>query len=413
MPMKTSIFIVISILTGSYAIAQTQEPESPVLIVNPECGSKVIGYTGTPAANEVWYWQGTACGTSVDFSGSTFQCNTSGTYYLRAYNTSTTEWSASCSSIDVVVNGSENSTVSGTVTIGSDPCINCKLLVYKHSGANGIVWDKVDSVQTDANGYYERELPGISTFVVCARPETGGYINCAPTYAGNIHRWGPAQQIVAQCDMNYTSDIAVVTFPQRTGVCTLSGQIRQINTGKTLEEDPIPLIDVVIERTPPGSISGMTQTDQNGEFTFDLVEADASPYLIRVSIPGLPMIDPLLIPVTPGDLGYMNLDYCIDFDTTYISPCLSVGTPTPLRAEKMEAMAVPNPSVGDFTITGILNGASTIKVCDVIGREIWKQSFMFDGAFSVPVNLVNHPKGLYYVSIGANNETKCIKLIIE
>lgn len=381
------------------ALAQPTDPNAPIIISNPDCGPKLIGFDGSPSANEEWYWQGNTCGSSFDFMGTTYACGTTGTYYLRAYNTVSGEWSAGCSSIDVVVNGTENSSVSGIVSIGAEPCVNCKLLVYKHSGANGIAWTKVDSVQTDPNGHYERQLPGLSTFVVCARPETGGYINCAPTYAGNIHRWGPAQQIVAQCDMSYTSDISVVTYPQRTGACTLTGQIRQINAGKTLEEDPIPLIDVVIERTPPGSISGMTQTDSNGEFTFDLVEADAVPYLIRVSIPGLPMQNPILIPVNPGDLQYGQIDYCVDIDTTYISPCTITSSFNLVRKDAFSLSAMPNPAGNRVTVMGDARGKMRLVACDLTGREEFAQWFEASGKFSLELPLESLAAGVYNLSL--------------
>lgn len=38
-------------------------------------------------------------------------------------------------------------------------------------------------------------------------------------------------------------------------------------------EDPIPLIDVVVEKTPPGNVVGRMRTDRNGYLRFKFLEA--------------------------------------------------------------------------------------------------------------------------------------------
>src|SRR6187549_3322447 len=53
------------------------------------CGNTVITRAGTPAASTTWYWQTTSTGTDVTQSLSTYTVLSSGTYYLRARNTTT------------------------------------------------------------------------------------------------------------------------------------------------------------------------------------------------------------------------------------------------------------------------------------------------------------------------------------
>ncbi|MFH1319639.1 MAG: gliding motility-associated C-terminal domain-containing protein [Bacteroidota bacterium] len=72
---------------------------------SPGCDSVIITRSGPPPSpsNVVWYWQGTTCGTSTTVSGATYIAYTSGTYYIRAYNTVSGQWSTDCDSITVTV----------------------------------------------------------------------------------------------------------------------------------------------------------------------------------------------------------------------------------------------------------------------------------------------------------------------
>ncbi len=57
----------------------------------------------TPPADVTWYWQSTSNGTSTANSNSTIGLTSDGTYYLRAYNATTTDWSDESSSISFTV----------------------------------------------------------------------------------------------------------------------------------------------------------------------------------------------------------------------------------------------------------------------------------------------------------------------
>ncbi|MFY7885368.1 MAG: hypothetical protein ACOVOV_11070, partial [Dolichospermum sp.] len=72
---------------------------------SPQCNQVTIT-RGTPPSGVTWYWQGTnANGTSTANSNTTFTATTSGTYYLRAYNsTGAGCWSNNSASVTVTVN---------------------------------------------------------------------------------------------------------------------------------------------------------------------------------------------------------------------------------------------------------------------------------------------------------------------
>ena len=105
---------------------------------SPQCQTATITRTGSPVANVTWYWQGTSAnGTSTSLgSGATYTASTSGTYYIRAKNSSGC-WSQNSASTNVVISGypsapasiSSNSPNCGTVT-----------LYQTNSTPSGVTW---------------------------------------------------------------------------------------------------------------------------------------------------------------------------------------------------------------------------------------------------------------------------------
>ncbi len=79
-------------------------PPNPTSTANP-CGPQTLTVSGTPPSDVVWYWQGTSCGTRTDLgSGPTYTATASGTYYIRARNSVSGNWSTGCGSVAVTVN---------------------------------------------------------------------------------------------------------------------------------------------------------------------------------------------------------------------------------------------------------------------------------------------------------------------
>lgn len=69
------------------------------------CGIKSLTKPSGEAGTITYYWQGTnATGTSVANSSATYEATTSGTYYIRAYNSDGGCWSSSSGSVSVTIN---------------------------------------------------------------------------------------------------------------------------------------------------------------------------------------------------------------------------------------------------------------------------------------------------------------------
>jgi|GEM_PF-2617055 len=409
----------IFILMPTAIWAQPSDPPAPVISDLPACGAATLEMSSTPPTGIDWYWQGTECGsTDLESAVNPYQASTPGTYYVRAHDPSTDQWSDGCGWVDVTLGGVADPIIEGIVTVGTDPCVNCKVYVFKYPGAPGQYWPKIDSVNTDVVGFYSVSVPANTDIVLQVRPETGGYSLVVPTYTGNVHKWSTAQHVITSCDQVYQRNISVMTFPASSGSCTFRGTVYIDLVQKVEEEDPIPLIDVVIERTPPGNVTDMVQTGDGiggtlGEFEFELVADDPSPYLIRVSVPGVPMQTPYTITVNPGDLLYQNLDYCISIDTSLIAPCSIVGAPQREETERYDMSIMPNPSNGTFVLAADVNGPTQVVVSDMIGRDVYRTTLTGTGRIQYTMPLNHLPKGVYQISLSGAKGTEFSRAVLE
>ncbi|UGU17912.1 DUF6443 domain-containing protein [Sinomicrobium kalidii] len=85
-------------------ITDLPKPSAPPnpYVSNTGCGEVTLSRTGTPPNGTYWYWQGkNANGTSKSDSRNTYKVTSSGTYYIRAYNS--TGWSNSSGAVSVTV----------------------------------------------------------------------------------------------------------------------------------------------------------------------------------------------------------------------------------------------------------------------------------------------------------------------
>jgi gliding motility-associated-like protein len=126
--------------SGSISVSitsTTQAPNNPTSN-SPQCTSVTITRSGTPPSGTTWYWQGNnANGTSTNLgSGSTYTALSSGTYYIRALNSSGC-WSSTSGSISV--------SITSTTSAPNNPTSNspqCTSVIITRSGTppSGTTW---------------------------------------------------------------------------------------------------------------------------------------------------------------------------------------------------------------------------------------------------------------------------------
>jgi hypothetical protein len=151
---------------------------------SPQCNPPGVTLTrvGTVPVNEIWYWQTVSLGTNMTNNSSTFTVTTSGTYYIRAYNTVSGCWSAGQGSLAVTISASIN-----TLATMPSPATAATGICFAGSGAvNSISWTAaVGAVSYDVY-FGAGSLPGTITANVAATSFTTGALTASTTYFWKI-----------------------------------------------------------------------------------------------------------------------------------------------------------------------------------------------------------------------------------
>jgi PKD repeat protein len=305
------------------------------------------------------------------------------------------------------------SQLTGTVTMAGtgQPCVNCPVQLYQWDNY-GFWLNQADGLLTDANGQYSTTVQAYRQYIIRVLPDFGVNPNSCATYSGDVHDFDIAQQIDSDCGNNIVTDIQVITWPTNSGLCTLTGTVYGGSfmlgelVGKVAEEDPIPLIDVVVEKIPPGGsfIMGHDITDINGVYTFSFMpETGTDEYVIHVDIPGVPQTTSYNITVGQGDVLFAGLDFCVA-DGTGVSPvgtdtCSVLVTHVNTGTAELGLTLGPNPTLG--SVRAELSGASPtqpamVTVHDATGRVVFNTSMRAD---AISFDLSGEAPGLYSVNV--------------
>lgn len=121
-------------------------PSGVATSFSTSCGPGVLTITsGAPntAINDGWYWQTSNTGTTIS-SGNAWYTNsysvsTSGTYYLRTYNSTRGCWSDPASSFAVAVTVNPSPNIPATPT-GTSPICGSTLITYTGAPSDGSTW---------------------------------------------------------------------------------------------------------------------------------------------------------------------------------------------------------------------------------------------------------------------------------
>lgn len=306
-----------------------------------------------------------------------------------------------CSAQDSIFMKSTPSSLMGYVTMESQPCVGCDVIRYKFSGDPG-VWHEIESVQTDASGMYDfGSVPNFEKFILMADPEDIAHPLGVETFYPQKYNWDQAD-VFNMCGNDYNKHIPLIPPIEFNGTNILSGTVYYSATGKTqTEEDPIPLIDVVVEKTPPGQAQGRVQTDGNGNYEFEYVPNSDTTYTIFVNIPGVPQTNTYEILADQGGELFAGLDFCLNIDSTALETCAveqQLITGEARESSNDSFILYPNPNNGIFSIeTGkFADTNSQVRIVDPMGRVVFDKQYE---ATPYIINMVNVAEGYYFVQI--------------
>lgn len=302
----------------------------------------------------------------------------------------------------------------GSVSIGASPMTAGKVRIYvQQPNATYLL---TDSTGILSGQYFFFDLPVFSSqFIIQAVPDPTVYpaTVAAPTFYANegfSHQWDQPDLtygLTATCGIPQVRNIEIVqpeSANEPLGSALLSGEVRWAD-GK-MAADPIPLIDIVVERIPPAnSIFAYTLTDDQGRYQFSnvpMIPEENQFYVIYVSIPGLPMNGTYNIVITSTDTIIENLDFVVDTIANQVFP---VG-PTGIVSEQVSQLGAllihPNPmtDILQVNLMGEPQLPIDYRVLDAVGRII-KSGVLRE--LKTPILRENWPAGLYMLEVNGQD----------
>lgn len=303
-----------------------------------------------------------------------------------------------CPATDSIYIRSSPSTLAGSVSVDADPCVNCTVTQYGYSTDVGL-WAQQNTITTTSSGAFDfGSISNFSSFAIMANPDEVNHPMAVPTFYPQEHEWSAAT-IFNVCGETLNKHITIPKPLNFNGSNIFDGTVYYSQSWKTeTDEDPIPLIDVVVEKTPPGQAQGRQVTNSNGGYTFTFVPNSDTIYTLYVNIPGIPVNSTYEIMADQGNQAFYLLDFCLAPDSSAIDACDLdiVVINNPVQSNEGSFVMYPNPSNGRFAIeTGKFAETDTeLQIVDLTGRVVFQKRYALTPA---TINMVNMAEGYYLV----------------
>jgi hypothetical protein len=371
-------------------------PQTPVAITGESvvCQGSVTAYSVDAVAGATAYSWTAPSGWSVAGSSTTVQVTAglgSGNISVTAIN-----GCGSSASTSLPVASTPNFlSLSGTVLINGAPVMAGWVYTYTEI-LDGVGYQKADSTEISAGAYAFEELPIYSvSFILEAVADRTLYPEAIPSFyavfSGGIatcfHQWdSPDYQcsISASCGDVLVKNFSVLSEGELNGSCSLNGTVSWA-TNKMQAEDPIPGVDVVVEKIPPGNAYTSGLTDGLGRFRFEeLPVSNGTFYRLYVSIPGIPMADTYVVTIDPNDTALINLDFYVDTINNVITTLNPAGI-TQSMEPLGELTLLPNPMQETTTVLlpSRFGEAVAYRITAVDGRVMAEKRLQVSNRFSV------------------------------
>jgi len=261
-------------------------------------------------------------------------------------------------------------------------------------------WKILDKQKINStDGSYSFSNVPLDEVIVYARPNMTAPLTALPTFSGDTAFWEGATGITPGCGEAVQHDIHCV-IPAATGpfTCRFKGRVSWC-CGKKETEDPIPLIDVVVKKTPPGNAWTSDTTDSNGDFSIeDIAVGDTFSFVIN--IPGVGMTENYYLVVSADDSLFQNLNFYVD--TTMGASGVFINNPNgiiPLKYDRKEMLAYPNPFSDNCQLRfpNDENGTFGFVLYDISGKLILSEQDLQGNNYLLRTEALE--KGVYIAEV--------------
>ncbi len=305
--------------------------------------------------------------------------------------------------VELVVADDNLVSVSGYVTNRTDTIKDGFVVAFVDSSSKE-TYDRVGitSIASDG-GFAFSDVPALPMYIWII-PADDSYLKSF--HDGIIRRENSTPFDPDNCD-----GITIDIFPRKIepfvfdGEGLIAGRVKiGGGTAKTFGTDPIPGLDVVLDRIPPSKTVAHTTTDENGYYSFgNLPDGN---YVVTIEYEGLEADTMYDIDVVAGDSIFEDKDYCID-TTAQISDC---AAPTSINDFNWdhELNLYPNPFNNQLNISSD-SDIDRIRIVDVRGLVVYNEKL---NGNSIIVNTNHLVPALYFVEFTAG-DSRIVKRVIK
>ena len=288
------------------------------------------------------------------------------------------------------------------------PVTDGEMILYREY-SNFTRNDILATTNVDASGNYQFDSIPYGEYRIACRPNLNTYVNAMTTYVGDTTDWIDCQSIITTTN-SINNDITLVYHPAQAGIGTISGNLQQDYSYSKGNGDPIPGIDIIIEKTPSGTVHNGSNSGLGGNFTFN--NLDDGNYTLFVDIPGLNMAGSYNFTIN-GGTNISGLDFKVGFDS--IHPVGSVTSIQSININDAKVIAYPNPFSTNTTIEVVVNEKSNvdINVFNLLGIKVQQlvNEELNSGTHKFNFFNKSNSSGIYFVKIIINGEEQTIKLV--
>ena len=331
--------------------------------------------------------------------------NTFASTHLMQINTDATETIARYGWYTLPVDfGSIGGTVYDTT---GGPIITGEMYLYREN-SNFTKNDILATTEINNDGTYQFDSIPYGEYRIAARPDLGAYPNVFTTYYGDTTDWVNCQTAITTAD-TAGIDINVLYGNAQVGTSSLGGNL-SLNIWLK-NNDPVPGIDIIVEKDPEEEPIIETNTDIFGNFSFPAL--DDGDYKIWVDMPGLPMAGTYNFTVSNGTV-VNGLDFEVGADEIFPSNMIITSINEPTINQSRRVKIYPNPFV-DNTLVNIDTESETkisIDVYDITGKLVYKviQEQLNVGSTNYTLNDINDA-GIYLVKVTLGESVECLRII--
>ena len=333
--------------------------------------------------------------------------NTFATSHLMQLNSDTSEIDMRYGWFTLPANVGE---ISGTVYDTSGLAVtDGEILLYREN-SNFTKNDVLATTTVDGSGnYLFTDIP-YGEYRISCRPNLAIYGDAMTSYVGDTTDWINCQTILTSGPASTGNDIFLVYHENHTGGGQITGSLQQDYSYSKACGDPIPGIDIIIEKTPGGTVTNGTTTGSTGLFTLNnLNDGD---YTIFVDVPGLNMVGSYDFTISGGTV-VNDLDFKVGFDS--IHPIGVVTVVEDYVISKAVLRAYPNPFNTRATLEIDLseNSQVEISIFNLLGKKLANvTSTVLDrGTHQFKIGNLMTIKGIYFAKVRINGEEEVVKLL--